>query len=298
MQWPHRTLRSIEKKIAALRAEQKFTKDDVAIEEQIAKLQARRESILSGRTSGLGDQEGAGVMLPSVSDDSSNSTTQSQASSPRTSLDISRVSFDKSLSLGEGTSSPALSTSSTRVSSQGTLTRIRSLNDVQKAAEKQAAAGQSSMAWGQNRSSSSSSSSSSNRGFTGRRAVSHESLFSLQNHQEAAHSFQSTSRPPVYSPNLKPCKKSARPPMKRPSSKIGTICKTLHAHEQSRDTTQVSRFSASQSFHNHSCQNVNRFVLVHSAAAIDTPFAPPSTHLARPRTSPPSQAPCVKLTGA
>lgn len=203
MQWPHRTLRSIEKKMAALRAEQKFTKDDVAIEEQIAKLQARRESILSGRTSGLGDEEGAGVMLPSVSDDSSNSTTQSQASSPRTSLDISRVSFDKSLSLGEGTSSPALSTSSTRVSSQGTLTRIRSLNDVQKAA----AAGQSSMTWGQSRSSSSSSS---NRGFTGRRAVSHESLFTLQNRQEATHSFQSTSRPPVYSPNSKPCKKSAR----------------------------------------------------------------------------------------
>ena len=209
MQWPHRTLRSIEKKMAALRAEQKFTKDDVAIEEQIAKLQARRESILSGRTSGLGDEEWAGVMLPSaVSDDSSNSTTQSQASSPRTSLDISRVSFDKSLSLGEGTSSPALSTSSTRVSSHGTLTRIRSLNDVQKAAEKQAAAaGQSSMTWGQSRSSSSSSS---NRGFTGRRAVSHESLFTLQNRQEAAHSFQSTSRPPVYSPNSKPCKKSAR----------------------------------------------------------------------------------------
>lgn len=201
MQWPHRTLRSIEKKMAALRAEQKFTKDDVAIEEQIAKLQARRESILSGRTSGLVDDDGAGsIMVPSVSDDSSNSTTQSQASSPRTSLDISRMSFDKSLSLAD-TSSPALSTSSSRVSSNGTLTRIRSLGDVQKAAEKQAAAGQSSMAWGQ----SLSSRSSSDQGFSGRRAMSHESLFSLQSHQEVVHQFSSSSRPPVYSPNSNSC---------------------------------------------------------------------------------------------
>jgi hypothetical protein len=38
MQWPHRTLRSLEKKIASLRAEQKFTNDHNQIDEQVRKL--------------------------------------------------------------------------------------------------------------------------------------------------------------------------------------------------------------------------------------------------------------------
>jgi len=48
MQWPHRTLRSLEKKIASLRAEQKFTNDHNQIDEQVRKLQMKREAILSG----------------------------------------------------------------------------------------------------------------------------------------------------------------------------------------------------------------------------------------------------------
>ena len=48
MHWPHRALRSIEKKIASLRAEAKFTNDQGYIEEQVCKLEQKRESILSG----------------------------------------------------------------------------------------------------------------------------------------------------------------------------------------------------------------------------------------------------------
>lgn len=69
MQWPHRTLRSIEKKMAALRAEKMFTTDDFAIEEQIVKLQAKREAILSGKAVATEDDV---ALLPMHSDESSN----------------------------------------------------------------------------------------------------------------------------------------------------------------------------------------------------------------------------------
>ena len=48
MRWPHRALRSVEKKIASLRAEAKFTNDQGYIDEQVCKLEQKRESILSG----------------------------------------------------------------------------------------------------------------------------------------------------------------------------------------------------------------------------------------------------------
>jgi hypothetical protein len=48
MHWPHRALRSVEKKIASLRAEAKFTNDQGYIDEQVCKLEQKRESILSG----------------------------------------------------------------------------------------------------------------------------------------------------------------------------------------------------------------------------------------------------------
>lgn len=73
MQWPYRTLRSLEKKMASLRAEQKFTNDNNSIEEQIAKLQAKREQILAGGGGGggtiVGPEDEAAQHTPS--DDSS-----------------------------------------------------------------------------------------------------------------------------------------------------------------------------------------------------------------------------------
>ena len=48
MHWPHRALCSIEKKIASLRAEAKFTNDQNFIDEQVCKLEQKRETILSG----------------------------------------------------------------------------------------------------------------------------------------------------------------------------------------------------------------------------------------------------------
>jgi len=44
MQWPHRTLRSLEKKIASLRAEQKFTNDHNQIDEQVRTLGGNPEA--------------------------------------------------------------------------------------------------------------------------------------------------------------------------------------------------------------------------------------------------------------
>jgi hypothetical protein len=70
MQWPYRTLRSLEKKMASLRAEQKFTYDNIQIEEQISKLQAKREQILSGSGTNI-SQDDDPVVQPSPSDDSS-----------------------------------------------------------------------------------------------------------------------------------------------------------------------------------------------------------------------------------
>jgi hypothetical protein len=70
MQWPYRTLRSLEKKMASLRAEQKFTNDNLQIEEQMAKLQAKREQILSGSGANISHDDDP-VVQPSPSDDSS-----------------------------------------------------------------------------------------------------------------------------------------------------------------------------------------------------------------------------------
>jgi len=48
MSWPHRALRSIEKKIASIRAEANFTNKQDWKEEQVFKLQTKRASILAG----------------------------------------------------------------------------------------------------------------------------------------------------------------------------------------------------------------------------------------------------------
>lgn len=69
MQWPHRTLRSLEKKIATLMAETKFTKETDAISAQVRKLQAKQEAILSGKAV-LGSDDDI-FCVASPSDDSS-----------------------------------------------------------------------------------------------------------------------------------------------------------------------------------------------------------------------------------
>jgi len=57
MQWPHRKLRSLEKKIASLRAEQRYTTDGQGnLDDEIRKLEAQRESLISGSGEG-GDDE-------------------------------------------------------------------------------------------------------------------------------------------------------------------------------------------------------------------------------------------------
>merc|ERR1719183_1693547 len=51
MQWPHRKLRSLEKKIASLRAEQRYTSDGGThhnIDDEIRKLEQQREMLLNG----------------------------------------------------------------------------------------------------------------------------------------------------------------------------------------------------------------------------------------------------------
>lgn len=100
MQWPHRTLRSLEKKIASLQAEQKFTNDHNSIEEQVRKLQMKREAILSG--SGLANLDGDDL-LTSPSDDSS-STAASGSSSPRAHDVLNALALDDSSSVGSSSS--------------------------------------------------------------------------------------------------------------------------------------------------------------------------------------------------
>eukprot|EP00282_Hemiselmis_andersenii_P025945 CAMPEP_0172016500 /NCGR_PEP_ID=MMETSP1041-20130122/11056_1 /TAXON_ID=464988 /ORGANISM="Hemiselmis andersenii, Strain CCMP439" /LENGTH=376 /DNA_ID=CAMNT_0012671451 /DNA_START=444 /DNA_END=1574 /DNA_ORIENTATION=+ len=49
MQWPHRKLRSLEKKIASLRAEQRYTTDGRGhLDDEIRKLEIQRESLVTG----------------------------------------------------------------------------------------------------------------------------------------------------------------------------------------------------------------------------------------------------------
>ena len=104
MQWPHRTLRSLEKKIASLRAEQKFTNDHNQIDEQVRKLQMKREAILSG--TGLANLDGDDL-ITSPSDDSS-STACSGSSSPRSHSAphdvINALALDDSSSVGSSSS--------------------------------------------------------------------------------------------------------------------------------------------------------------------------------------------------
>uniref|UniRef100_A0A7S4KEA1 RWP-RK domain-containing protein n=1 Tax=Guillardia theta TaxID=55529 RepID=A0A7S4KEA1_GUITH len=106
MQWPHRTLRSLEKKIASLRAEQKFTNDHNSIEDQVKKLQQKREAILSGGLAALEGEE----LLASTSDDSSSVDSRSTAcsgnSSPRAHDVLSNLALDDSSSVGSNSSQP------------------------------------------------------------------------------------------------------------------------------------------------------------------------------------------------
>ena len=61
MQWPHRKLRSLEKKIASLRAEQRYTTDGQGqLDEEIRKLEAQREALISGSGEGGDDEVGIG----------------------------------------------------------------------------------------------------------------------------------------------------------------------------------------------------------------------------------------------
>ncbi|KAJ1469831.1 RWP-RK domain-containing protein [Baffinella frigidus] len=49
MQWPHRKLRSLEKKIASLRAEQRYTTDGRGhLDDEIRKLEVQREALITG----------------------------------------------------------------------------------------------------------------------------------------------------------------------------------------------------------------------------------------------------------
>ena len=119
MQWPHRTLRSLEKKIASLRAEQKFTNDHNQIDEQVRKLQMKREAILSG--TGLTNLESDDLLGASPSDDSS-STACSGSSSPRTHDVLNALALDDSSSVGSSSSlHDERHGSSTGTSSAGSL---------------------------------------------------------------------------------------------------------------------------------------------------------------------------------
>jgi len=90
----------LEKKIASLRAEQKFTNDHNSIDEQVRKLQIKRESILSG--TGLSNLE-SDDLITSPSEDGS-STGRSGSSSPRAHEVLSALVLDDSSSVGSSSS--------------------------------------------------------------------------------------------------------------------------------------------------------------------------------------------------
>lgn len=126
MQWPHRTLRSLEKKIASLRAEQKFTNDHNQIDEQVRKLQMKREAILSG--TGLANLDGDDL-ITSPSDDSS-STAASGSSSPRSHSQgphdvLNALALDDSSSVGSSSSLSEDRHAGSSASSTGSLTARR-----------------------------------------------------------------------------------------------------------------------------------------------------------------------------
>jgi predicted RNase H-like nuclease (RuvC/YqgF family) len=67
MQWPHRKLRSLEKKIASLRAEQRYTSDGQGqLDEEIRKLEAHREALISGSGEGADDEAVGGGWSPTA----------------------------------------------------------------------------------------------------------------------------------------------------------------------------------------------------------------------------------------
>lgn len=67
MQWPHRKLRSLEKKIASLRAEQRYTTDGQGnLDDEIRKLEAQRESLISGTGEGGDDEAVPGGWSPTA----------------------------------------------------------------------------------------------------------------------------------------------------------------------------------------------------------------------------------------
>eukprot|EP00287_Rhodomonas_sp_CCMP768_P032015 CAMPEP_0202853162 /NCGR_PEP_ID=MMETSP1389-20130828/90338_1 /ASSEMBLY_ACC=CAM_ASM_000865 /TAXON_ID=302021 /ORGANISM="Rhodomonas sp., Strain CCMP768" /LENGTH=431 /DNA_ID=CAMNT_0049531705 /DNA_START=807 /DNA_END=2103 /DNA_ORIENTATION=- len=56
MQWPHRKLRSLEKKIASLRAEQRYTTDGHGtLDDEIRKLEQQREALITGNGEAMDD---------------------------------------------------------------------------------------------------------------------------------------------------------------------------------------------------------------------------------------------------
>ena len=59
MQWPHRKLRSLQKKIASLRVEQRFTSDRGHLDAEIHKLEAQRQALICG-TGEVGRDEPVG----------------------------------------------------------------------------------------------------------------------------------------------------------------------------------------------------------------------------------------------
>jgi len=69
MQWPHRKLRSLEKKIASLKAEQRYTTDGQGnLDEEIRKLEMQREYLLTGNGQ-LPSESGGDTWSPGGDDD-------------------------------------------------------------------------------------------------------------------------------------------------------------------------------------------------------------------------------------
>jgi hypothetical protein len=67
MQWPHRKLRSLEKKIASLRAEQRYTTDGQGhLDDEIRKLESQREALISGSGEGGEDEPVGGGWSPTA----------------------------------------------------------------------------------------------------------------------------------------------------------------------------------------------------------------------------------------
>eukprot|EP00292_Cryptomonas_paramecium_P023276 CAMPEP_0113688702 /NCGR_PEP_ID=MMETSP0038_2-20120614/16690_1 /TAXON_ID=2898 /ORGANISM="Cryptomonas paramecium" /LENGTH=198 /DNA_ID=CAMNT_0000609561 /DNA_START=230 /DNA_END=823 /DNA_ORIENTATION=+ /assembly_acc=CAM_ASM_000170 len=70
MQWPHRKLRSLEKKIASLRAEQRYSTTDgqTQLDEEIRKLETQREGLVAGTVDAGPDDSLGGPWSPGGDD--------------------------------------------------------------------------------------------------------------------------------------------------------------------------------------------------------------------------------------